>query len=41
MIPVTKESIFTSVLTTQRQIYINDVSKDISVTEEIRSACNQ
>lgn len=40
LIPVTKEGIFTSVLGNQRQIFINDVSKDITVTDEIRSACN-
>lgn len=41
LIPVTKEGILTSVLANQRQIFINDVSKDILITDEIRSACNQ
>lgn len=36
--PYTDDSVFTQVITSQRQLIVNDISKDINIANEIRQA---
>jgi hypothetical protein len=36
--PYSEDSVFTQVITSQRQLIVNDISKEITIANEIRAA---
>lgn len=36
--PYTDNSVFTQVITSQRQLFVNDISKEINIANEIRQS---